>query len=71
VIAADDGAIAVMAGAEHRRRVGSDVVEVDSGMAGGIDRAECAVGLFHQHRDRGVPAGCQGNQKDNKPAESD
>ncbi len=55
VVAADDDAkLAVVAGAKHDVRIGADMIEIDGGVAGGVDRTKISVRLFHQERDRGV-----------------
>ena len=64
VVAANDAAkLAVVAGAKHGRGIGADVIEIDRGVPGGIHRAKCPIGLFHQKRDRGVNADRRRRQK--------
>jgi len=45
-----------VARAEHGGGIGADVVEINGGVASGVDCAKIAVRLFHQQGDRGVGA---------------
>ena len=73
VIAADDDAVfPVVAGPEEDRRLGADVVEINGGMPGRIDRAEGAVGFFHEESDRGMgPGGCDGEDAESGEGDAD
>jgi hypothetical protein len=46
--------LAVVAGAKHDGRIGTDVIEEDGGVAGWVDCTKPPVEFFHKKRDRGV-----------------
>jgi hypothetical protein len=52
VSADDDASLAGMTKAQAIGRGGTDVIEINGRMAGGIDAAKVAVGLFEQQRRR-------------------
>src|SRR6185437_11937162 len=55
VIAADDDAeFAGAAGPQLGRRLRAYAIQIHRGVAGGIERAKRAIGLFHQQRDGGA-----------------
>ena len=63
VAANDDAKLAIVAGAKHGRRIGTDVIEIDRSVPGGIHRAKFPIGLFHQKRNRRVNADRWRSQK--------